>query len=117
MLPTQRAQRLAAWPMSSGASHASQRAGNTQSRRIRSQWDIGSEGAGGRFYAAWCTEARWGGRERTMRNFLFGLLIGVLATYWYLTQADVLRGTVDDFWERASSPPAPHGMSDGRGRP
>src|SRR5436190_1458254 len=61
--------------------------------------------------------ARGGGGE-PMRNFLFGLLLGGLATYWYLTQADVLRGTVDDFWERASSPPiAPHGMSDSRGRP
>ena len=53
-----------------------------------------------------------------MRNFLFGLLLEVLGTYWYLTQADMLRSTVDDFWERASSPPAaPHGMSDTRGRP
>jgi len=51
-----------------------------------------------------------------MRNFLFGLLLGVLGTYWYLTQADMLRSTVDEFWERASSPPAAHGMSDTRGR-
>jgi hypothetical protein len=51
-----------------------------------------------------------------MRNFLFGLLVGVLGTYWYLTQADMLRSTVDEFWERASSPPAAHGMSDTRGR-
>jgi hypothetical protein len=41
-----------------------------------------------------------------MRNFLLGLLLGSLVTYWYLTQGDTLRGAVADAWDRASAPPA-----------
>ena len=41
-----------------------------------------------------------------MRNFMIGLLLGTLGTYYYLTQANELRATVWDFWVRASSPPA-----------
>ena len=43
-----------------------------------------------------------------MRNFLFGLVLGTLATYYYLTQAGELRATIRDFWVRASNPPAHH---------
>ena len=42
-----------------------------------------------------------------MRNFLFGLLLGVLATYWYLSDGASVRTTVTDLWERASAPPHP----------
>ncbi len=41
-----------------------------------------------------------------MRNFLMGLLLGTLATYWYLTSANQLRAMIQDLWDRASSPPA-----------
>ena len=41
-----------------------------------------------------------------MRNFLLGLVLGTLATYYYLTQAAELRGMIRDMWARASSPPA-----------
>lgn len=40
-----------------------------------------------------------------MRNFVLGLLLGCLATYWYLTQGDSLRATIGDLWEQASAPP------------
>lgn len=50
-----------------------------------------------------------------MRNFLLGLVLGVLATYWYLTQADSLRTRLADLWDWASSPPAAvHGGPGGR---
>ena len=53
-----------------------------------------------------------------MRNFVLGLVLGVLATYWYLTQGDSLRLAVEELWERASSPPvAPRGPGTGRPRP
>jgi hypothetical protein len=39
-----------------------------------------------------------------VKNFLAGLLLGILLTYWYLTGS---AGTaLDEWWERASSPPA-----------
>jgi len=41
-----------------------------------------------------------------MRNFLMGLLLGTVATYYYLTGAGELRAAIRDFWARASSPPA-----------
>jgi hypothetical protein len=41
-----------------------------------------------------------------VKNFLVGLLLGVLATYWYLVEADYARSLVSEWWERASSPPA-----------
>ena len=45
-----------------------------------------------------------------MRNFLAGLMLGVLATYWYLTQIPYTHTLLDDWWERASRPPAAHGV-------
>lgn len=39
-----------------------------------------------------------------MRNFLAGLLLGVLATYCYLQSNDV-RLLVEQFWAEASRPP------------
>ncbi len=42
-----------------------------------------------------------------MKNFLAGLLLGMLATYWYLTDGASVRTTVSDLWERASAPPRP----------
>ena len=41
-----------------------------------------------------------------MKNFLTGLLLGVLVTYWYLHQSDHTRNLVSDWWARASSAPA-----------
>ena len=43
-----------------------------------------------------------------VRNFLVGLMLGVLATYWYLTQMPYTRALVEDWWDRASQAPAPH---------
>jgi len=40
-----------------------------------------------------------------VKNFMTGLLLGWLATYWYFTQGAFVRGMVDDFWARASAPP------------
>jgi hypothetical protein len=37
---------------------------------------------------------------------LAGLLLGILGTYWYLTEGDRVREVVEDFWSRASRPPA-----------
>jgi hypothetical protein len=42
-----------------------------------------------------------------VRNFLAGLLLGVLATYWYFTQGDYTRAVVASYWARASAPPHP----------
>jgi hypothetical protein len=42
-----------------------------------------------------------------VRNFLAGLLLGVLVAYWYLTDGASVRTTVSDLWERASAPPRP----------
>jgi hypothetical protein len=44
-----------------------------------------------------------------VRNFLAGLLLGALSTYWYLTQGSEIRVMVEDFWARASSAPAAQG--------
>ena len=41
----------------------------------------------------------------TVRNFLVGLLLGVLGTYWYLTQMPYTHTVVSSWWEEASSPP------------
>ena len=41
-----------------------------------------------------------------MKNFVAGLLIGVLATYWYLTQRDYTQSLMVEMWSRASRPPA-----------
>jgi hypothetical protein len=41
-----------------------------------------------------------------VKNFLVGLLIGVLGTYWFLTQGDTVRDTIGYWWARASAPPA-----------
>ena len=41
-----------------------------------------------------------------MRNFGFGLLLGWLATYAYLTQGEALQTAIADLWDRASAPPA-----------
>jgi hypothetical protein len=43
--------------------------------------------------------------EARVRNFLAGLLLGTLVTYWYLTDGGPIRTAVADFWERASAPP------------
>jgi hypothetical protein len=42
-----------------------------------------------------------------VKNFLMGLLLGVLVTYWYLTDGLSVRTTVAELWERASAPPRP----------
>jgi hypothetical protein len=44
-----------------------------------------------------------------VRNFLAGLLLGVLSTYYYLTQGSEVRLMVEALWARASSAPAAHG--------
>ena len=41
-----------------------------------------------------------------MKNFLAGLLLGWLASYWYFTQGEYVRGLVNYYWARASAPPA-----------
>jgi len=41
-----------------------------------------------------------------VRNFLAGLMLGVLATYWYLTQMPYTHTLLAEMWERASSAPA-----------
>jgi hypothetical protein len=41
-----------------------------------------------------------------VRNFLAGVFLGVLGTYWYLTQGERVRAIVEDLWAQASSPPA-----------
>jgi hypothetical protein len=41
-----------------------------------------------------------------MRNFVYGLLLGSLATYAYLTQGESLQAAIADLWDRASAPPA-----------
>jgi hypothetical protein len=46
------------------------------------------------------------GEVEAVKNFLAGLLLGTLVTYFYLTDGGALRATVDDWWVRASSPPA-----------
>lgn len=43
-----------------------------------------------------------------MKNFLTGLLLGVLATYWYLTQMTYTQSLLGEMWQRASSPPPAH---------
>jgi len=40
-----------------------------------------------------------------MRNFLAGMLLGTLATYWYLTHGGNIRASIADLWAEASSPP------------
>jgi hypothetical protein len=42
---------------------------------------------------------------RAVKNFLAGLLLGTLVTYWYLTDGGSIRTALDEWWERASSPP------------
>jgi len=44
--------------------------------------------------------------EGAVRNFVAGLLLGVLATYWYLVQMPYTRALIAELWERASEPPA-----------
>ena len=39
------------------------------------------------------------------RSFWAGLLLGVVATYWYFTQGDHVRAMVAAWWARASAPP------------
>ena len=39
------------------------------------------------------------------RSFWAGLLLGVMATYWYFTQGDYVRAVVATYWARASAPP------------
>ena len=41
-----------------------------------------------------------------MKNFLMGLLLGTLGTYWYLTQSDYTHDLLAEMWARASSPMA-----------
>lgn len=42
-----------------------------------------------------------------MKNFLVGLIVGLLSMYWYLTQMDNTRTALGDMWDRASSGPPP----------
>jgi hypothetical protein len=42
-----------------------------------------------------------------MRNFLTGLVLGLLAMYWYQSQHNWLRAALEDLWARASAPPVP----------
>jgi hypothetical protein len=42
-----------------------------------------------------------------MRNFLTGLVVGLLSMYWYQSQQNWLRATLEDLWARASAPPTP----------
>ncbi len=48
-----------------------------------------------------------------MRNFLTGLLLGVLATYWYLTQREYTQSLVEEMWERASRAPVARRLAPG----
>jgi hypothetical protein len=41
-----------------------------------------------------------------VKNFAVGLLLGVLAMYWYLTQRDYTQSLLVEMWSRASGPPA-----------
>jgi hypothetical protein len=41
-----------------------------------------------------------------MRNFVLGLALGSLVTYWYVRQGDGFQGAIADLWQRASAPPA-----------
>jgi hypothetical protein len=41
-----------------------------------------------------------------VRNFLAGLVLGVLGTYWYLTQMSYTQSLLGEMWDRASRPPA-----------
>jgi len=43
---------------------------------------------------------------RTVKNFLIGLFVGVVCTYWYLTQGDYVRSELGRWWARASAPPS-----------
>jgi hypothetical protein len=49
-----------------------------------------------------------------MRKFLFGLLVGVIAMYCYLTGLDALEATILQWWQRASSPSHRPSFSDER---
>jgi hypothetical protein len=37
-----------------------------------------------------------------------GLVLGGLATYWYVTQREQTQGLLAEWWARASRPPAAH---------
>jgi hypothetical protein len=51
-----------------------------------------------------------------MRNFVFGLLLGWLATYVYLTRGEALQAAISDLWDSASAPPASTPSTTARGR-
>jgi hypothetical protein len=41
-----------------------------------------------------------------VKNFWTGLLLGVLGTYWFLTQGATVQNAMNRWWARASAPPA-----------
>ena len=41
-----------------------------------------------------------------MRNFMVGLMLGWLASYFYFTQTDYARAVINDLWTRVSAAPA-----------
>ena len=41
-----------------------------------------------------------------MRNFIYGLIIGVFTTYWYLTQTAYTQSLAAEWWAKASRSPA-----------
>jgi hypothetical protein len=51
-----------------------------------------------------------------VRNFVAGLLLGVLTTYWYLTQMPYTHSLLGEMWERASQSPPAHAPTTARAR-
>ncbi len=39
-----------------------------------------------------------------MKSFCAGLLVGIVATYWYFTQGANIRAFAESLWARASAP-------------
>lgn len=56
------------------------------------------------------------GEGGAVRNFLAGLMLGWLATYWYLTQMPYTHSLLGEMWERASEPPPAHAPATARAR-
>jgi hypothetical protein len=43
-----------------------------------------------------------------MKGFWAGLLVGVVATYWYFTQGDHMLAIAESLWARATAPSYVH---------
>ena len=43
-----------------------------------------------------------------MKNFIWGLVLGIFGTYCYLTNGGPFRVLMQDFWVQASAPPPHH---------